>query len=983
MNGKTMFLGTATLLAATMSASANTVAYWPMNVSGPADAKIVADSSGNGYNLNCRAPAAGTPAFSDNDIGWTLPPNPDAVGVESEQKVLSSSGAKTDGYFWSVFSCQDEGLVVALAADRDWTLEGWFRATALPTSGQQMLAYNALGKRGGWAILIMPTDANGYIPVTIDFNRTGSRQDVVLNTKLRPAELLNKWNHFAMVFDSSKDGASGKSEWRLYLNGHLRAATESAQVSGAPDVAGQNFFLSGGKGGSDQTLKGDLTCWRASDAALAPGEFLCDHLSGTTVAYWPMGGATLSDGTRIVPSAVNASGDLTARVNYATFSENDIGWTVPPNPDDEADESQPWLSDEKVAVAGGWVGEGYKPAFKSVNASLIAALTPTNSFTLEGWFRPTALPASATFATLTLAEYGGWMLTMGGADANGKCKVSMAVAANRTTPGNRTEFDLGRIPSAELQDAWCHFALAFDLKTNGFKFYCNGRLIGGYVLAHRFADVGFSDGRYLMVFGTQSSSDKSPVGDASTWRVSAAALEPVDMLLGAAADMDELVWTGASDNKWGVTTTPNWQTADTSPVASAWQDFCRAKFVGGATVSLATEVNPTEVLIDTDADVTFTTGNSSYCIGRACRRIVKRGTGTAWFKPNEKTVFNKSSNRIDVEKGTLRVSGKNGQYGLGDATSEDGYSVFVQDGAGLLADEANVCGNSSPTTANNSHITVLTNGIFDLAYAGTPASGWINLQALGTLDLLGGTVNPPQTGHYLGMLMIRDRVTFGLNPDRTPYAFEPAPSGAETDHQGWLFGKGTEFRVEDITGDAAADVVFNCNLLSMKSWQETGTSFRKTGAGTMAVNRKNRSNSDAIFPTDVCSVEEGVLEINCNYPADFRVGQGACLAGVGTVRSVAFAEGAVVSGVMGRAETLAVSGACTFAATGTVALTDPQHLNRTRTRLLTLNGEVSGAENLKNWSVTVDGEAVSDYQVCIRNGVLVARRESGLSVIIR
>ena len=92
MNGKTMFLGTATLLAATMSASANTVAYWPMNVSGPVDSKIVADSSGNGYNLNCRAPAAGTPAFSDNDIGWTLPPNPDAVGAESEQKVKSTMG---------------------------------------------------------------------------------------------------------------------------------------------------------------------------------------------------------------------------------------------------------------------------------------------------------------------------------------------------------------------------------------------------------------------------------------------------------------------------------------------------------------------------------------------------------------------------------------------------------------------------------------------------------------------------------------------------------------------------------------------------------------------------------------------------------------------------------------------------------------------------------------------------------------------------
>ena len=984
---------------AAWSAAAATIGYWPMNVTTVGGKRLVKDVSGHGYDFTVRAESDGGSTFADNDIGWAqnLPPNPDAsVEDAGSRQMLQCENENKTSNFSAVLS-QTTGIRQALSYENDFTLEGWFRAKMLPNfeisaSNKFIFAFNALGEKGGWSWYLTTTKEGTPAVLTgyafgVEYNYGTSRKaEIVATIPLSEAEGLKKWNHLALVVKRIDENYSSFS---VYVNGRNYGTLKATTVA-ETNIKTSYFNISGASSSaSQQSVIGDITCWRASDAALEPGGFLCDVPNERTVAYWPMKSVAFAAGKPVVASAIRPFIDLTLRnaaLGGISFVTNDVGWLTPPNPGSEFDPcSSVWQSETKVETESGEKsGTSYQPVFTSSDRTLLAALTPTNSFCVEGWYKPTTLPAAANnnhmFVYHVLGQYGGWCWNLYGADGNGDCAIKLELAANRASPGSRTVVVLGSVKATELDGKWNHYALVHDAPRNLWKFYLNGSL-RGVKSGVEVSDVSFPSSANFFLFGCGSGTAQIPIGNASSWRVSRGALASSEFLCGATENA--LVWTGAANAIWSTGTDVNWED-NIREAPSAWMNYARAVIDDTSStteITLGSKVVPEMLSVDIDRDVKIV-GASGKCIDAGCQEITKTGSGTLWFY--SKSEINDSANDIHVREGTLRVTNPNAKKGLGD--SGKGYSVYVHDGARLWVDQRNSIGNGGVAEINDGHITVYTNGIFDLTHS-TDDGNSFNIQVVGTLDLLGGSLVLPTVGHSSGCIQVRDRVTFGCNPTKTPYVFNPSASGNDT--LVWQLGANTEFRVEDITGDAAADVTFNNHVLAKTAWETdashpTPCGFRKTGAGTMVLAQSTKcSATELCVPSAGVSAEEGELRVDCAYGTSFNVASGAVLSGSGSIASATFADGAGLGGELGRKVTLTVTGDCALGRVGTIALTNPNAVSGRRLKLLHVEGTLTGGENLENWTVLIDGQPTDEAVIKLSGNDVIVHGTEGILIIVR
>lgn len=973
------------------SLMASTIAYWPMNVSGTGDSRKVPDTLEK-YDLQVRSSAYGAPSFIANDIGWTLPPNPDNVGAASTQALVSTVGSTGGGsQYRSVLSSADTTLCETLSAFYDFTIEGWCRLDEMPDDNNGFcFVINNTGLSGGWVWKLLKPDANGYCVCRLQYNCDGNSKPN-FDTTVHKDELLDRWNHYAIVCVAN--AAASECEWRFYLNGRLRGSKRLDAATNKGSWSKATFGVSGVQSSSAQQIVGDLLCWRASDTALDEGDFLCDVQPAGTVAYWPMSPITIGSAS-LVPSATGSEFDLTLRnksLGGVGALANDIGWTEPANPDPQSDKSAVWTSDKALNVSEGEKsGTTYQPVFSSSSKMLDASLAPTNDFCVEGWYCATGLPAGSTanhmFVYSTHNWYGGWVWNIYGADGNGKCAVKVVLETGKkdgSTGSSRKTYDFGSLASSDVLNKWNHYALVFDSPKNLWKFYFNGVLVGAKA-GDPIADMP-SRTPLIYMFGVTSGTAQIPQGKLTTWRVSRGKFTPSRFLCGDKTAANFYTWTGNADAVWSTGSAVNWK--DAAGTGCAWKNYMGAFFdgTGAASVSLSGEVNPSAISVTGNADVTITAASGSSFIGTACEEIVKDGTGTLAFVGTSKAL-NKSSNRVCVKAGTLRVSNVNGMMSLGDATSEAGYEVVVSAGSTLIVDRRNALGENSISKANRSRFTVYTNGVFNLTH---DAQDEFNYQAIGILELLGGSVVLPGTGHpNLGCLFIRNRATFGCNDSKAAYVFNEAAEG-NVDSAAWSYGTNTIFDVADVTADEKPDVVFGCHFLAVKDWQDATSSccFRKMGSGTMVLRQaSDRCPTGLCYPTGgkaVNVVEAGELRVDCDYTGpSFDVASGAFLSGTGVVSGVTFATGAGMKGVLGDPSCLRISGACTIEGAGVVALR-AKNPSRHRVKLATVAGDVVGAANLKNWAVSIDGVEQKDYYVTLIGRDLVAKTDSGFGLIIR
>ena len=996
-------------------AQGGTVAYWPM-VMDPATggtARKIADASGNNYALDVML--TDVQAVNTADGSFSRPPNGPSDVTSANCVELVDGTSLTVQPFQRGTGTQSQTsdpLVLATGLRHDFTIEGYMYVKSLKhaqdNNRDTIIAFSGVNGSGDWLWNLTETAQNSNtrnVVVTIRGGGPYVENSGVLGT-IDDSEILGGWHHYALVFKFNEDGS--KSRWTFYLDGVLRGSKMMNNHAADKNVQHDRFQLGGAGSSAKKVFDAKLAFWRVSDEALPSGSLLCHQTFATTVAYWPMNvfGAFYNNAAQfIVPDAADERNTLMIRdltKGGVSYAANDIGWTTPPNPDADLDAAGVSCSSRQMVRSGNnttKINNQYLSVFSTVtNAPVIEATKLCKSFTIEGFVKFTELPADSSknqmFIYNTLAERGGWCWNLYGADGNGYLAMKVSYANNSS--GGRSTLTLNnQLLAEELLNVWNHYALTFtpdngDGKTE-WRFYFNGRLLGKSNVMPAYGDYAFTNPKFNMSGAGSGANPQSLCGDMTCWRVSNRALVPREFLCGATAPTipaGAFVWKGAADSaEWSTGNAENW-TADGEPVA--WTDAKDAYFDDTCAtnrIEITGTVTPASINVTADSDLRLDFNNDrSSVLGAGCTNFVKRGFGTfeIYYGNNASTNLVRGAFPIEVREGCLKVTAANSNSALGDAAR--GYEVKVFDHAKLWLYTRNVIGSATPAVANDSVFTVYTNGTFDMSCGNN-----FSIQALGTLDLLGGNFVAPSACHPLGYLLIRNRLTLGCNPGKSPYVFPDVPDQNANLACGITFGRNTEFRVEDVTGDAAADGIFNCAVLArtQNDWQnaQNPCGFRKTGDGTMELNNPYKGSSGSHSrPKGVIAVAAGELKVNVDYSlaSKYTVADGAFLSGTGKVSKVEFAAGAGLRVDAEKADVLELVGA-DFAGGGVIEISGVPAgaVDNLRMNCAKVGDPVTGTANLANWTVKVDGATVPRVMVSLYNGFLKVSAVNGTYILFR
>ena len=290
----------ATALALTTTASAKTIALWPIEMdSGTFDGRDAVSST---HNLSLTAEGSS----GVTDLDWTLPSNPDASGLLfSPTNTTAVAGSRSGTTYYTMYAPY---LSDRLSNTNEFTVEGWIKIAANPSQSKNyglgqgwtvILQSGAGGSsgNGGW-FLSWRGDAGArkfQLTVANDSSGNGYSDGVIGPSSLSGTfeeAFVGSWHHIAVTHKAEND----QDVWKLYIDGSNTIegteATVSKRKNGGFSLKGdRNALFFGGRPDSNANrLNAAFDYWRVSDKALEPSEFLCAAAatpgSGeSTVAY--------------------------------------------------------------------------------------------------------------------------------------------------------------------------------------------------------------------------------------------------------------------------------------------------------------------------------------------------------------------------------------------------------------------------------------------------------------------------------------------------------------------------------------------------------------------------------------------------------------------------------------------------------------------------------------------------------------------------
>lgn len=362
-----------------------------------------------------------------------------------------------------------------LEITNNFTIEGWIVPHRQDYDTDIQYIANTRVSIKGWAFALKRM-SDGTRRLVIYARDDGGIQvgDAPLSGDL--AAWADTWRHVALVYDAAA-GDQAQGVWRCYLAGELHgAATNGHARSGT--TASEYFHLAG-RVGNGSTFCGYLDCWRVSQAALAPHQFLnaTEGAAAATdvLALWPLNSA---DGIYIDGSDVTgvwSFGTPLTALHKVTGSTSQAVAPIP-NPDASAA-----FRGDPAVNAGSLVFN--TPAAIAKRAYLASGeygvrdtLCYTNSFTLEGWFYRTQNPGGwqLLFASGTAPSF-----STGGMSLNFTYRTTGYVLyAGAATLVNDVAFGSGSIDT-EL-NVWRHVALVYDVTVGKgtWSLYVDGTLKG-------------------------------------------------------------------------------------------------------------------------------------------------------------------------------------------------------------------------------------------------------------------------------------------------------------------------------------------------------------------------------------------------------------------------------------------------------------------------------------------------------------------------
>ena len=255
-----------------LTSSANTVALWPIEwdeANQVRDGRCAIDSANDlsfDGDLVCEY-------LSNADWGWSQPPNPDAT----EGKLFTpTNGYALYSYGTSAAKNYAYSTTVGhyLTADKDYTLEGWFRFPTLPANNTTFFIADCDGLNnatGNQRWFLTFRNVNGGYNWQI-FNAALNTGDVVLYN-LSPGEanaIKTGWHHWAVTFNHRDE--SGKAVFKLYQDGVLLAVRQWNAYAGTVNCTG--YFGLGGRNNAGNVFTGYIDYCRLSDTVLEPDQFM-------------------------------------------------------------------------------------------------------------------------------------------------------------------------------------------------------------------------------------------------------------------------------------------------------------------------------------------------------------------------------------------------------------------------------------------------------------------------------------------------------------------------------------------------------------------------------------------------------------------------------------------------------------------------------------------------------------------------------------
>ncbi len=198
-------------------------------------------------------------------------PSPDtSAGFLGDARANAGSAAFTNDYL------RIQNLGARAELDRAFTVEGWLYWKGGADGQAQTLAATRFDTGYGWRLTLARQGGSAEFHLTC---RTPTQ--TVLADDPFPADaagLLVGWHHVALVYTPRREDTG---TWELFVDG-VSAGTVANRYY--PALAHQShWFALGGQLGGTYPFNGYLDCWRLSDGALTPAEFLYLGFSRATL----------------------------------------------------------------------------------------------------------------------------------------------------------------------------------------------------------------------------------------------------------------------------------------------------------------------------------------------------------------------------------------------------------------------------------------------------------------------------------------------------------------------------------------------------------------------------------------------------------------------------------------------------------------------------------------------------------------------------
>ncbi|HNX33191.1 MAG TPA: exo-alpha-sialidase [Kiritimatiellia bacterium] len=242
-----------------------TLAYWPLDVLAGGALDLASKTDG----LYPLTPGKDGGVSGADERAVTEVPNPKALrrGARVERANAGCVRLAGDIGRRSLLAAPELGLRCDLT--NSFTVEGWYRAEGDPGERFWHLA-GARDDANGWTLSLRESAGRIRFHLHVSDVARGGRLQLERFFQDSDVTADAAWRHVALVYDPRRGGVG---MWELYLDGVSQGVIANPS---APDRShGFAGFSLGGRESLSNSFVGLLDCWRVSQGALAPEQFLC------------------------------------------------------------------------------------------------------------------------------------------------------------------------------------------------------------------------------------------------------------------------------------------------------------------------------------------------------------------------------------------------------------------------------------------------------------------------------------------------------------------------------------------------------------------------------------------------------------------------------------------------------------------------------------------------------------------------------------